>query len=216
MLLKFKSLKHLKIQGCFLIFLVFSAQFTSAASATKSYVMGLQMTPLTCVGDVKNHSRACLEANAISMLGLKPEPLSSQCKTQSSAYLYPIQASLVARLLPDEQFRQQLWKSVGGCLQMTASEYFRKLMDYADHLHVPGMLSDPKNIQTSRQQMQLAFTKLNRNFPKDALVFQCTNWQKRIFLTQVQICYDAKGQYKKCASSLHSNCPEIFHVKGFS
>lgn len=215
MLLKLKLLKHLKIQCFFLILFMFFTRFTSAAPV-QSYVMGLQLTPLTCIGDVKNASKACLQANSISVLGLIPEPLSAQCKTQSSAYLYPIQASLVARLLPDEQFRQQLWKNVGGCLQMSASEYFRKLMDYADHLHVPSMLADPTNIQTNRQQIQLAFTKLNRNFPKDALVFQCTRLQKRVFLAQVQICYDAKGRYKKCASSLESNCPEIFHVKGYS
>ena len=63
-----------------------------------------------------------------------PETNQSNCSTDSSATLSPLQAKVVARVMPDNNARVQLWKSVGGCVPMNASQYFRTVINFAERL----------------------------------------------------------------------------------
>ena len=70
----------------------------------------------------------------MTIAGLLPETTEEDCTTSSSANLSPIQANVVSRIMPGENSRAQLWHSVGGCLPMNASQYFRTIINYAERL----------------------------------------------------------------------------------
>lgn len=75
----------------------------------QGYVMHVQMTPAVCALDPsKQKQRKCLEGYSLTITGLMPETTRTDCSTQSSATLSPLQAKVVARVMPDNNARVQL------------------------------------------------------------------------------------------------------------
>ena len=112
--------------------------FATSAHATPTvfgYVMEVQMTPAVCLFDNQgSKKRKCLEGYSLNITGLYPETTTRECQTNSSAVLSPLQAKVVARVMPDEHARRQLWAEIGGCVPMSASQYFRNVINYAERL----------------------------------------------------------------------------------
>ncbi len=85
-----------------------------AAPQLQGYVMQVQLTPAVCALDSsKQKQRKCLEGYSLTISGLLPETTERNCTTNSSASLTPLQAKVVARVMPEENARIQLWRSVG-------------------------------------------------------------------------------------------------------
>ena len=75
----------------------------------KGYVMQVQMTPAICLLDTsKVKKRKCMEGYTLNIEGLYPETSRTNCTTATSATLPPLQAKVVARVMPDEAARRQL------------------------------------------------------------------------------------------------------------
>lgn len=185
-----------------------------AGTAADGYVMHVQMTPAICVLDGgKVKKRKCLEGYSLNIQGLYPQTSQQSCQTSSSAVLSPLQAKVVARVMPDEQARFQLWRTVGGCVDMNASQYFRTIINYADRLKVPLEISSPKTQQLEKQVLQNSFLKLNPSIAK-AIHFRCQAQRDRVYLTEVQVCYTNQGAYTSCPRSVQSNCPSSYYIKG--
>lgn len=184
------------------------------ATAT-GYVMQIELTPAMCaLNPSQSKQRKCLEGYSLNIAGLYPEHLSSDCRTSSSANLPLLQAKVVARVMPDEAARVALWRNIGDCVAMNASQYFRTIINYADRLKVPNDLSQAETYQVSGSYIQQRFLKLNPQLPAKGIHFQCQQQRKTTYLTQIQVCYKSNGQYKACPSQLRSNCPSHYHIKG--
>lgn len=192
-------------------------QLTHAASsvALHGYVMEIQMTPATCMMDSqRSKRRKCLEGYSLNIVGLLPETTRRDCEINSSATLSPLQAKVVARVMPDENARVQLWQSIGGCVPMGASQYFRTIINYAERLKIPAELSSPETRTLPQSQIKLQFLRLNPTLPSTGIQLGCQSYRGENFLTKVNVCYKPNGQYKQCSSAVVGNCPSQITIKG--
>ena len=116
--------------------------------------------------------------------------------------------------MPDEAARVQLWQAIGGCVPMNASQYFRMIINNADRINVPSVLTgqDTQSVQLS--QLRSLFLKSNSGMSLKSVHFQCSNHQGKSYLTEIKICYDTAGRYKQCGAGVESNCPNQFFIKG--
>ncbi|MFW1836905.1 ribonuclease I, partial [Acinetobacter baumannii] len=85
------------------------------------------------------------EGSSRPITGLMPETTRPDCSTQRAATLSPLQAKVVARVMPDTNARVQLWRSVGGCVPMNASQYVRTIINFAERLKIPANLTSSTN-----------------------------------------------------------------------
>lgn len=186
-----------------------------AAAPLKGYVMHVQLTPAVCALDKnKSKQRKCLEGYSLTITGLMPEINSSDCSSSSSAQLTPLQARVVAHVMPDEYARARLWSGVGGCVPMNASQYFRNIINKAEDLKIPADLTGFENKSVSLSGLKNQFLRLNPKLPREGIAFNCQSSQMNALLTGIQICYKTNGAYKQCSSQISSNCPSSISIKG--
>lgn len=190
-------------------------QANAAIPPLQGYVMQVEMTPAICSLDVnRQKQRKCLEGYSLTITGLLPEVNRNECKTNSSALLSPIQAKVVARVMPDENYRVQLWQSIGGCVPMNASQYFRTVINLAEKLKIPADLTSSENKSVQHTALTAQFLKLNPSMSNNSIRFNCQNSKSNAILTEIQVCYKVSGQYKQCSNHIVSNCPSSFLIKG--
>ena len=187
-----------------------------AAPAIQGYMMQVQLTPATCAIDSsKQRQRKCLEGYSLTIDGVWPETsASNNCATASSGRLAPLQAKVVARVMPDEGARIQLWRSIGGCIPMNASQYFRMVINLADKLKVPNEMVGEATLKVQHNAIRTQFLRLNPSLPAAGLKLNCQSNRGGSVLTEIQICYTSKGQYKACNAHVVANCPASFTIKG--
>lgn len=185
------------------------------SAPVQGYVMSVQMTPAVCLIDsTKSKKRKCLEGYSLNIEGLYPEVATRECSTHSSAKLPPLQAKVVARVMPDDAARVQLWQGIGGCVPMNASQYFRMIINNADRINVPAVLTGQDTQTVQLGQLRSLFLKSNSGMSSKSIHFQCSNHQGSSYLTEIKICYNSAGRYKQCAANIGSNCPSQFVIKG--
>ena len=190
-------------------------QANAATPPLQGYVMQVEMTPAICSLDInRQKQRKCLEGYSLTITGLLPEVSRNECKTNSSALLSPIQAKVVARVVPDENYRVQLWQSIGGCVPMSASQYFRTVINLAEKLKIPTDLTSSENKSVQHHTLIAQFLKLNPSMSNNSIRFSCQNSKSNAILTEIQVCYKVSGQYKQCSNHIVSNCPSSFLIKG--
>ena len=190
-------------------------QANAATPPLQGYVMQVEMTPAICSLDInRQKQRKCLEGYSLTITGLLPEVNRNECKTNSSALLSPIQAKVVARVMPDENYRVQLWQSIGGCVPMNASQYFRTVINLAEKLKIPADLTSSENKSVQHTALTAQFLKLNPSMSNNSIRFNCQNSKSNAILTEIQVCYKVSGQYKQCSNHIVSNCPSSFLIKG--
>ncbi|WP_328705925.1 ribonuclease I [Acinetobacter baretiae] len=192
-----------------------SPAFASKNTANAGYILHIQMTPAICALDPnQKKQRKCLEGYSLTIASLIPDTLDNNCVTDSSANLPPLQAKVVARVIPDEAYRVQLWRTIGGCTQMTASQYFRTIINYAQNLKIPTALTDTSSNNVQKTALEGQFFALNKGLPERGVVFSCQKEGKVAYLTHVSICYKNNGQFKACPTTMVSNCPNNMVVQG--
>ena len=194
---------------------VTSFQAVASPKGLQGYVMHIQMTPAICsIDKSKIKQRKCLEGYSLTITGLLPEVAASDCSTNTSAALPPLQAKVVARVMPEENARTQLWRGVGGCVPGNASQYFRTIINFADRLKIPTDLTGSENKQVQHTVLRAQFIRLNPGLSVNGIRFNCQNLRSTPVLTEVQVCYKVNGQFKQCSSHVVSNCPSSFAIQG--
>ncbi|WP_171497275.1 ribonuclease T2 family protein [Acinetobacter junii] len=215
-LMKESMFRAIQILICYLA-LSFAVPLYAADKADiAGYVMHVQMTPAVCSFDSsRQKQRKCLEGYSLTISSLLPEvPVGRDCQTKSSAKLSPLQAKVVARVMPDENARVQLWQNVGGCVPMNASQYFRTIINFAERLKIPADLTSPNTIEVQKENLRQQFTKLNPSLPPNGIRFTCQTSKFDSILTEIRVCYQKNGQYKQCSSHVVTGCPSEFTIKG--
>lgn len=195
---------------------VTSFQAIASPKGLQGYVMHIQMTPAICsIDKSKIKQRKCLEGYSLTITGLLPETPQRDCTTLSSAKLSPIQTKVVARVMPDENARMNLWRSIGGCVPMNASQYFRNIINKAQELKIPADLTGVENKTIQQSTLKNQFYRLNPRLQKESIQFNCmASSRGKAVLTNIQVCYRVNGQYKQCGNSQASNCPNSFMIQG--
>lgn len=186
-----------------------------AGPLIQGYVMDVQMAPAVCAIDRLNaKKRKCLEGYSLNIAGLFPQTHQSDCSTSTSAKLPPLQAKVVARIMPEESARNTLWRTIGGCTGMNASQYFRTIINHADRLKVPEELTGQETTLTQLSVLRTKMIRLNPGLPQQGIQFFCQNSYNTSMLTNLKICYKNNGQYQSCGQNVLSNCPASFTIKG--
>lgn len=212
-LLKFSKCLSISIS----LVLGFGASSVQASkdTALKGFIMEIQSTPAICRFDPNRaKKRKCLEGYSLNIQGLYPETSRKNCQTSSSSELSLLQASVVARVMPDESYRKRLWRDVGGCTAMNASQYFRTIINFADRLKVPTVMTAQNTQEIQLNQLKTMFTRLNNGLSNEAIYFQCQSSGGRSYLTSIKICYKTNGQYKSCSTTTTANCPNTLLIQG--
>ena len=195
--------------------ILFAPNLYAESPRLQGYVMQIQMTPAVCALDSsRQKQRKCLEGYSLTITGLLPETSHSSCETTSAPTLSPLQAKVVARVMPDENARAQLWRSIGGCIPMSASQYFRMIINYAERLKIPADLTSGINKEIQKNNLQQQFVRLNPSLPANGIRLSCESSRSEQILTEVQVCYQVNGTYKQGSSHVVSNCPNEFTIKG--
>lgn len=195
--------------------LVFLGSSPAAFATPTDYVMDVQMVPALCsLYPEYAKKRKCLEGYSLNIAGLYPQTTSQDCSTNSSAKLPPLQSKVVARIMPDENTRTVLWRNIGGCVPMNASQYFRTIINYADRIKVPAELTEQENITISVDALRMKFVKINPKLPASALRFHCQQTQSASVLTSIKVCYAQNGNYKSCPANIINTCPKTVTIKG--
>lgn len=193
----------------------FFASAVFAAPTVYGYVMNVQLVPAVCSLDPqKNKKRKCLEGYSLNVTGLFPETSQQNCRTSSSAKLQPIQAKVVARVMSDENIRNALWHEIGGCVPMSASQYFRTIIHYAEKLKIPEELTSQETQKMQSAALRSKILRLNAGLPAQGIQFGCQSSYAGSILTDLKICYQNNGKYKSCSNSVVSSCPSTFIIKG--
>ncbi len=182
------------------------------------YVLQIELSPALCkIDDAQKKTRQCLEGYSLTVAGLMPEGVNEKsCETTSIAALTPIQKRVLMRIMPDENIQARLWRAIGGCVSMNASQYFRLMVNYAEKLNMPSEVTTPTSIRINRDALQQKFLQLNVGMPAAALQLGCqTESQKNTLLTNIQVCYQNNGNYKTCRIERVANqCPSKFVIQG--
>lgn len=97
---------------------------------------------------------------------------------------------------------------------MSAVQYFRTIINYAQRLKIPAVLTDASSHTIQRPTLLAQFLKLNSGLPADGIEFHCQSNHGTTVLTHVSICYNSNGTYKACANHEISNCPKSFTIQG--
>ena len=186
------------------------------AAPPKGYILHIELSPAVCkIDPLQKRTRQCLEGYSLTVLGLFPEGVEiNNCETSSSATLSPVQRRVVMRLIPDEAAQARLWRSVGGCVSMNASQYFRKLVTYAEQLKVPPEVTSLTTIKVSRSKLENRFYQMNSGLNQSSLKLTCAGSGRAAVLTDVKICYRTNGQYQACHIQHTTNCPSNMLIQG--
>ncbi|MCF8999705.1 ribonuclease T2 family protein [Acinetobacter nectaris] len=206
------------IVGTFGCYFISSSSQAAKLDISEGYVLNIQMTPAVCAFDQNQRKqRKCLEGYALTIGSLVPENFTRNndaCATDTSAVLSPLQSKVVARVIPDESYRVQLWHAVGGCVPMNAPQYFRTIINYAQNLKIPAVLTDTISHAMSKQSLEEQFLSLNKGLPAKGIQLNCQKDSHNAVLTHISICYKNNGQFKTCPTNITSNCPPQFNIQG--
>ena len=199
------------------LFIFLFAHSSRVYAAPKSYVLHIELSPAVCQIDAsQKRTRQCLEGYSLTVLGLFPEGVdTSRCKTSSAVNLSPIQKRVLMRLIPDEASQARLWRSVGGCVSMNSSQYFRKVVAFAEQLKIPSEVTSPTTIRISRSKVDNQFYQMNSGLNASSLKLDCRgDASQATLLTDVKVCYRSNGQYQACHIQQSSTCPSQVLIKG--
>jgi len=205
------------IVSAFSMYTLSSISYAAKIDMPEGYILNIQMTPAVCAFDPnQKKQRKCLEGYALTIGSLVPESFnkSEACETETSPILSPLQAKVVARVIPDESYRIQLWHAVGGCVPMNASQYFRTIINYAQNLKIPAVLTDTVSHAIGKQSLEEQFLGLNRGLPARGIQLNCQKDGRNNILTHISVCYKNNGQFKACPVNVTSNCPSQFNIQG--
>lgn len=182
------------------------------------YMLHIELSPAVCKLDsFQKRTRQCLDGYSLVVLGLIPEGVNPQsCATSSVPTLTPIQKRVLMRIMPDVNAQTRLWRSIGGCISMSASQYFRTMVNLAEQLNMPSDVTTPTSIVVTKERLQQRFSELNNEMPVDALRLNCDSNLRNnsAILTHIQVCYKTNGQFKTCRIEQTATCPARFTIQG--
>lgn len=186
-----------------------------AASAVKSgqRVLMIEMTPALCsMQPTRARMRQCLEGYSMTVSGLDLG-YGSRCGRGSESRLTPLQLKVVNRIMPDTTVRSQAWQHYGACSPLSASNYFRQIVNYSSQLKLPDELTTGNTYTVSKSRFINQMTRLNEGMPASSIDLICQAGSRRqSILTDIHICYQGDS-FGSCSNASNS-CDRNFIISG--
>ncbi|MBP2280101.1 ribonuclease T2 [Psychrobacter sp. PL15] len=209
-----KSNTALKIAGLLLLpgLMLSSAQAANAAK-TGQRVLMIEMTPALCsLQPSRARMRQCLEGYSLTVSGLDLG-YGERCGRGSEPRLTPLQLKVVNRIMPDTTVRTQAWQHYGACSPLSASSYFRQIVNHAGALKLPNELNTGNTYTVSKLRFISQMTRLNSGMTSASIDLICQAGSRRqTMLTDVHVCYEG-SQFGTC-NKVVDNCGTNFIISG--
>lgn len=182
----------------------------------KGYVLNIELSPAVCKIDLsQKRMRQCLEGYSLSVAGLFPTDHSRPCQTSNNLVLTPVQKRVLMRIMPDENVQMRLWRNIGGCISMSAQQYVRLMVNYAERLNIPEEFSTASTLKVNRDWLERRFIQQNTGMSNKSFHLSCGTLNRtKTVLTNIQVCYKQDGRYTDCPSTRVSQCPDQFVIQG--
>lgn len=186
-----------------------------AASASKigQRVLMIEMTPALCrMQPSRARMRQCLEGYSLTVSGLDLG-YGERCGRGSQPRLSPLQLKVVNRIMPDSSVRTQAWQHYGACSPLSASSYFRQVVNLAGQLKLPDELNTGNSYTVSKSRFIKQMTRLNQGMSASSIDLICQDGSRRqSILTDVHICYEG-NDFGRCNNVVNS-CGKNFIISG--
>ncbi len=186
-----------------------------AASTTKigPRVLMIEMTPALCaLQPSRARMRQCLEGYSLTVSGLDLG-YGERCGRGGEPRLTPLQLKVVNRVMPDITVRSQTWQRYGACSPLSASNYFRQIVNLAGELKLPSELNTGNSYTVSKSRFIGQMTRLNKGMVASSIDLICQDGSRRqSILTDIHVCYEG-SQFGSC-SNVVDNCGKNFIISG--
>lgn len=185
----------------------------ASASKTGQRVLMVEMTPALCsLQPSRTRMRQCLEGYSLTVSGLDLG-YGERCGRGSEPRLSPLQLKVVNRIMPDSSVRSQAWQHYGACSPLSASSYFRQIVNLAGQLKLPSELNTGNSYTVSKSRFISQMTRLNSGMSADGIDLICQDGSRRqSILTDIHICYEG-SQFGSCHNVVNS-CGKNFIISG--
>jgi ribonuclease T2 len=136
-----------------------------------------------------------------------------RCGRGSEPRLTPLQLKVVNRIMPDTSVRSQAWQRYGACSPLSASSYFRQIINYSGQLKLPNELNTGNSYTVSKSRFIGQMTRLNSGMTSSSIDLICQDGSRRqSILTDIHICYEG-SQFGSCRNVVDS-CGNNFIIAG--
>lgn len=188
------------------------AQAASASKAGQRVLM-IEMTPALCsLQPSRTRMRQCLEGYSLTVSGLDLG-YGERCGRGSEPRLSPLQLKVVNRIMPDTTVRSQAWQHYGACSPLSASSYFRQIVNLAGQLKLPSELNTGNSYTVSKSRFISQMTRLNSGMSAASIDLICQDGSRRqSILTDIHVCYEG-NQFGSCNNVVNS-CGKNFIISG--
>ncbi len=196
-----------------------TARAEETAEPAHYYTLTISLAPAFCqLHPERRDMRQCQEGYSVIVHGLAPEredgKAAENCSKAPPA-LSPVQERVLERLMPDDPLRVNEWQRHGSCTGMSAQDYFRMLMAYANKLKLPEQLNKEGSDQVlDRNLLVTEIMRMNNGLPTKGIYLRCTRKNDEMpMLTEVRVCYKPNGQFTECINSFRPNCPTTITIR---
>lgn len=189
-----------------------SAQAASVVKAGQRVLM-IEMSPALCsLQSSRARMRQCLEGYSLTVSGLDLG-YSAHCGRGGEPHLTPLQLKVVNRIMPDSTVRSQAWQRYGACGPLSASSYFRQIVNLAGQLKLPRELNTGNSYTVSKSRFIKQVTRLNSGMSSSSIDLICQAGSRRqAILTDIHVCYEG-SQFGSCRNVV-DNCGANFIILG--
>lgn len=191
--------------------------FVSQGATTPSngVTLGLELSPAVCsLYPNYNKLRQCIDGTPLTVNYFNTGN-QGRCITANSARLSLLQENIIAKVIPDDYVRQQMWQGYGRCSGMSASNYFRSITILTARLKLPSELSNGTSYRVSHGRLLQQIATTNPQlFPQSLRLYCQMNRKNQPVLTHINICYNTIGQFAQCGTIKPTTCPNDFIIQG--
>ncbi len=193
---------------CLGLLLVVCSSAQSAESTAKASVLSIDIVPALCqLNQRYAKSRQCADGKSYVIRHLNIlNNTNKRCHSQSIAHLSPVQAKRVDTLMPDKQAQKQAWQNYGACSGLSASQYFRQIIQKSSQLKLPKELTDEKIHKLTTTQLTNKLITNNQGLTANNIRLRCQrsstgNLQGQLLLTEIQVCYQ-QNRFHQCSPNI--------------
>ncbi len=182
-------------------------------SSAKNSVLSIDLVPALCQLDNNyRRYRQCADGKSVATRSLMIINNRS-CHSQSIPKLSPVQAKMVDKFIPDRNIQKQSWQKYGACSRLSASQYFRQVIQKSSHLRLPKEITDGQTHSITTTQLISKFITSNQGLKANDIRLRCQRGhhnkgnQGKLFLTEIQVCYQ-QNHFHHCATNITDEIPK--------
>lgn len=176
------------------------------------YVLALSWSPTYCAttGDARGDEQCAPRRNyAFVVHGLWPQfnqGWPQDCQVRDSWVPRDVIDGMMD-IMPSRRLIIHEWKKHGTCSGLSVEDYFQSVRYGFKKVLIPARYLSPQaTVKTTPQQLVTDFVKTNRGLTQDMLSVQCGNSRDEARLSELRICFDKQGEFRRCGVNEQRSC----------